>query len=141
MTGQACRIEPRRAPAVPAAGRWWYNPAPSPPAPVERRPTMSKRRAAPPRAATTGGAAPTVRHLALDRFEEGRDGARLAVLVDEGGASIVVPAALLPAGAAAGGALTLTLALDPAAAAAVDRETREIRADLKKTDPGGTVQL
>ena len=80
-------------------------------------------------------------HLALDRIEEDAEGAQLAVLVTDDGRSIVVPVALLPVGAAPGMTLALSLALDPAATAEVERATRAIRADLKKTDPGGTIQL
>ena len=82
-----------------------------------------------------------VHHLALDRFEEDRDGAKLAVLVTVDGHSIVVPARLIPPGATAGTTLAMTLGIDPAATAQVERDTRAIRDDLKKTDPGGTIQL
>ena len=82
-----------------------------------------------------------IHHLAVDRFEEGRDGQPLAVLVTDEGASIVVPRSILPAGAQPGMTLALSLSLDPAASTAVEQNTRAIRADLKKTDPGGTIQL
>jgi len=101
---------------------------------------MSKRRSAPGKN-DRGGADRMVHHLALDRFEENRDGATLAVLVTDDGHSIVVPPTLLPDGAAAGMTLALTLTLDPRATAEVEQATRAIRADLKKTDPGGTIQL
>ena len=80
-------------------------------------------------------------HLALDRFEEDRDGAKLAILVLDDGRSIVVPEALLPEGAAAGASLTLTLALDPGGTAAAERDATAVRAERKQTDPGGTIQL
>ena len=79
--------------------------------------------------------------LALDRFEEGRDGTALAVLVADDGTAIVVPRALLPAGAEAGMTLALSLAIDQAATAEVARDAAAVRADLKKTDPGGTIRL
>ena len=82
-----------------------------------------------------------VHRLTLDRFEDDRDGVKLAVLITAEGRSIVVPVALLPAGATAGAMLGLTLAIDPEATAEVERTTKAIRADLKKTDPGGTIQL
>ena len=102
---------------------------------------MSKRRASPRRAETEGKAAAMGHRLTLDRFEEDRDGAKLAVLVLDDGRSIVVPSSLLPAGAAAGASLTLTLTPDPGETAAVIRDAAAVRADLKKTDPGGTIQL
>ena len=83
----------------------------------------------------------TTHHLALDRFERDREGVELAVLVTDEGRSIVVPKGLLPPGSEPGMALTLSLALDPVATAAVARQTEAIRADLKKTDPGGTIRL
>ena len=83
----------------------------------------------------------TTHRLALDRFEEDRDGVPLAVLVTDDGRSIVVPRGLLPSEVEAGVTLTLTLALDPTATAEVARDTAAIRADLKKTDPGGTIRL
>ena len=102
---------------------------------------MSKRRPAPRRGRPAGKEAPLPHRVALDRFEDGRDGAKLAVLVTDDGRSIVVPRDLLPAGASAGATLRLDLTLDPEATADVARETRAIRDDLKKTDPGGTIQL
>ena len=82
-----------------------------------------------------------IHHLALDRYEEDRDGVKLAVLVTDDGQSIVVPPALLPDGATPGVTLALTLTLDPQATVEVEQQTKAIRADLKKTDPGGTIQL
>ena len=49
--------------------------------------------------------------------------------------------AILPAGAAPGTTLAMTLSLDPGATARINQETEAIRADLKKTDPGGPIQL
>lgn len=99
---------------------------------------MSNRRtprAAQPRAATV------THHLALDRFEADRDGVELAVLITDAGRAIVVPRTLLPPGAEAGTSLNWTLVLDPATTAAAAQETASIRADLKRTDPGGTIKL
>ena len=80
-------------------------------------------------------------HLALDRFEEARDGAALAVLVTGDGHSFTLPRALLPAEATAGTTLYLTLSLDPVTTAEVARDVAQIRSDLQKTAPGGTIQL
>ena len=84
---------------------------------------------------------PASHHLAFDRCEQDRDGAELAVLVTDDGRSIVLPRGLLPANATPGVTLALTLTVDPTATAQVAQATEAIRADLKKTDPGGTIQL
>lgn len=99
---------------------------------------MSKRR--------TGKAAPEgkgalIHHLAVDRFETARDGAGLAVLVTDDGQAIVVPQTLLPEGTQPGSTLALTLSIDHEATADLARSTAAIRADLKQTDPGGTIHL
>ena len=91
--------------------------------------------------AAPGGKGPVGYHLAVDRFEAGRDGAGLAVLVSDDGQSLVVPRGILPADAEPGTTLVLTLSVDRDATAAVARETAAIRADLKKSDPGGTIRL
>lgn len=83
----------------------------------------------------------TTHPVALDRFEQDRDGAELAVLVTDDGRSIIVPRAFLPGGATPGVTLAWTLTLDPAATAEVARQAEATRADLKKTDPGGTIKL
>ena len=80
-------------------------------------------------------------HLALDRFEEARDGGKLAVLVTDDGHSFTLPRSLLPEAATAGMTLYLTLSLDPVTTAEVTRNVAQIRSDLKRTDPGGTIQL
>ena len=105
---------------------------------------MSKRRPPSPpgpRPIDPAQAADPGHHLALDRFEEDRDGVALAVLVTDDGHSITLPRQLLPAGALAGTTLYLTLSLDPVTTAEVARQVAAIRSDLKKTDPGGTIQL
>ena len=80
-------------------------------------------------------------HLAFDRVEQGRDGADLAVLVTDDGASIVVPRGLLPPDTEPGETLSMALTRDPKATLEVAKKTEAIRADLKKTDPGGTIRL
>ncbi len=100
---------------------------------------MSKRRTG--KATPQQGKGARMTHLAVDRFETSRDGAGLAVLVTDEGQSIVVPQAILPEGAQPGMTLGLTLCIDHEATAEVTRNTAAIRADLKKTDPGGTIQL
>ena len=106
---------------------------------------MSKRRPAgpPPPEPEPKSAHPTGpgHHLALDRFEEALDGGKLAVLVTDDGHSFTLPRDLLPEGATTGTTLYLTLSLDPVTTAEVARNVAQIRSDLTKTDPGGTIQL
>ena len=104
---------------------------------------MSKRRPAGPRPPEPEPDHPESpgHHLALDRFEEARDGGELAVLVTDEGHSFTLPRELLPEEATAGMTLYLTLSLDPVTTAEVARNVAQIRSDLTKTDPGGTIQL
>ncbi len=71
----------------------------------------------------------------LDRIEGG-----IAVLVYDD-QSFDLPAALLPAGAAEGDVLTLTLAPDPQATEAQRRRLAERRASLSQGDDGGDFSL
>ena len=99
---------------------------------AKRRTSMSK---------TTASQTGAAHSLTFDRVEADGAGQNRAVLVGDDGRTVVVPRDLLPAEAVPGATLTLTLAVDAQATATNQRNTAQIRADLKKTDPGGTIHL
>lgn len=98
---------------------------------------MAKRRSPAPKTRADGA----TRAVTFDRVEEDAAGAERAVLVLDDGRSVVVPRDLLPAGAVPGSTLTWSLAVDAEATEAHARGTAEVRAALRKTDPGGTIHL
>ena len=75
----------------------------------------------------------------VDRFE-GRD-KEIAVLVDDEGVTVNIPRALLPDEVGAGEVVTITIARDAEATAAVAAEAEQLAAELKATDPGGDIAL
>lgn len=75
----------------------------------------------------------------VDRFE-GR-GKEIAVLVDEEGAILNIPRALLPDDIGAGDVVTVTIARDAEATAELAKEAQQLAAELKATDPGGDIAL
>lgn len=77
--------------------------------------------------------------LTIDRFE-GED-KEIAVLVDEDGECQNVPRSKLPAEAKAGDVLTESFEIDAEATKALKQETKELQEELKKTDPGGDLQI
>jgi hypothetical protein len=77
--------------------------------------------------------------VSIDRFEG--DAKQIAVLLTGDGASFNVPRALLPRAAEAGDVLRLTIERDPDATREVAEKTRDVQASLRKTDPGGDIQL
>src|SRR5690242_12667078 len=79
--------------------------------------------------------------LSLDRFEEGRDHSRIAVLMSGDGSPITVPHGLLPAGARPGDVLSVTFRRDPEATRHVADRTRAVQGELGSSDPGGDIQL
>ena len=52
-----------------------------------------------------------------------------------------IPKPFLPAGAAPGAVLTLSLDLDPGATAKLKKETKSVQDDLATRDPGGDIKL
>lgn len=102
---------------------------------------MAKRRTA----ATSGPAQPAestrAQSVHFDRVEADASGAERAVLIVGDGRPVVIPRDLLPIGATPGSTLLWTLAVDTEATEAAARGTAEVRAQLKKTDPGGTIHL
>jgi hypothetical protein len=83
-------------------------------------------------------AALTIR-LSIDRFEG--DNKEIAVLLAEDGTTIDFPKALLPKGARAGDILTFQIERDAEATRKLAADTRKVQDQLKKTDPGGDLQL
>jgi Protein of unknown function (DUF3006) len=77
--------------------------------------------------------------IAFDRFEGKRK--EIAVLVTDGGESLNLPSALLPAGAKPGDVLTLTLERDAEATRKLAEETRRVQDKLAERDPGGDIKL
>jgi hypothetical protein len=77
--------------------------------------------------------------LEVDRFEG--PGKGLAVLLPESGDPFNVPRALLPEGAKEGDVLTVRFERDEEATKALRAELKQVQDDLKKTDPGGDLEL
>lgn len=77
--------------------------------------------------------------LCLDRFEGPDKG--LAVLADDEGRQLVVPRALLPLGAVPGSVFTCSFAYDVEATDRLADRAARLQAELRKTDPGGDIQL
>jgi hypothetical protein len=77
--------------------------------------------------------------LSIDRFEGPRGS--IAVLLTEGGRSILFPRDLLPKGAREGEVLAMDLSRDLEATAEVAREAKALRKELDETDPGGDIRL
>lgn len=104
---------------------------------------MAKRRTSRPSAPTQTRAerGEATRSVHFDRVEEDEAGAERAVLIVDDGRAVVVPRDMLPPDAAPGSTLTWTLAVDAAATQEHARATAEVRAELRKTDPGGTIHL
>jgi len=80
-----------------------------------------------------------IHSLSVDRFE-GRDQS-IAVLVAEDGRSIDVPRDFLPPGTKPGDVLSASFERDDEATTRLAEETRKIQDELRKTDPGGDIQL
>lgn len=77
--------------------------------------------------------------LSFDRFEG--KGKQIAVLVADDGTTVNVPRPLLPAGAAPGDVLALSLEIDSGATARLKKETKRVQDDLAERDPGGDIKL
>jgi hypothetical protein len=77
--------------------------------------------------------------MSVDRFE-GKS-KQIAVLVGEDDTVVNVPRSLLPEGVEPGAVVTLTLALDAEATAAIAAETKALQDELKGRDPGGDLAL
>jgi hypothetical protein len=77
--------------------------------------------------------------LSIDRFEG--DLKQVAILLAEDGTTIHFPRRLLPKGAKPGDVLSLTINRDAEATARLAAKTRQVQEELKKTDPGGDIQL
>jgi hypothetical protein len=76
---------------------------------------------------------------AIDRFE-GKSQELAVILLPEKHVCNI-PRSLLPPDAKPGDALKIHIEIDPVATAQVARETRDIQAELKKSDPGGDIEL
>lgn len=77
--------------------------------------------------------------LELDRFEG--PSKNTAVLLPESGDPILLPRSLLPDDAREGTVLLLSFQIDEAATKAVSEELAQVQHELKKTDPGGDLNL
>jgi hypothetical protein len=75
--------------------------------------------------------------LCIDRIE----GKGIAVLLTDDGEQIDFPRKLLPKGARPGDVLSLTLERDPEATERLRKDTMDLQERLKKTDPGGDIEL
>jgi hypothetical protein len=74
--------------------------------------------------------------LTVDRFE-----ADTAVLIAEAGDALELPRVFLPVGALAGDCVILTVVVDWARTERLKGETRDVRDDLRRRDPGGDLTL
>ncbi len=77
--------------------------------------------------------------MSVDRFE-GKD-KEIAVLVDDDGAILNIPRALLPDDIGAGEVVTVAITRDAQATAEIAEEAQRLAAELKATDPGGDLSL
>ena len=77
--------------------------------------------------------------FSIDRFEGDKED--IAVLLADDGTQINVPKVLLPRGVKAGDILSVAIEKDIEATRTVSKETRAVQADLKKSDPGGDINL
>lgn len=80
-----------------------------------------------------------VHRLEVDRFEG--PGKELAILIAEEGDPFPVPRRLLPEGIQEGDVLTVRFEKDEAATKALAEELKQVQKELKKTDPGGDLDL
>jgi hypothetical protein len=77
--------------------------------------------------------------LSIDRFEGAKK--QIAVLLTDDGTQISFPRALLPKGSKSGDILTFSIEKDNEATKKVAQDTRAVQDDLKRTDPGGDINL
>src|ERR1700750_3372878 len=95
---------------------------------------------APPSEGLMGTEEPAVAiQLSIDRFEG--DKKEIAVLLTDDGEQIEFPRALLPAGVKAGVILSFEIRQDADATRGLKLKTRKLQDELKKTDPGGDIEL
>jgi hypothetical protein len=77
--------------------------------------------------------------LCVDRFEGRKK--EIAVLLTENDRQIPFPRDLLPPEVRAGDMLSVTIEPNVAATKQLKKQTRALQDELKKTDPGGDIQL